>query len=111
MEKYLLYLNECKQKHLSLSQKLAASERSDEAKHERIKANIYDICLTTYSALKKAGRESEYKNRLNSFRSAWKNALELAKAHNMTEKAMIEEMKLLALSDAEKQFYLTEEKG
>lgn len=83
---------------------LAADGRGDEANHEKIRANVYDIFRAVLSAGEKTRSDPEqvlafFRERLESIPAAWQTALEKAREHNDDIRAAVELIKLEAAAD------------
>lgn len=71
---------------------LAADGRGDEARFMQIRANVYGIFRSVCAAMK--GDMAQVREKLHVIPAAWEESLRLAEAHNETEKAHIECIKL-----------------
>lgn len=71
---------------------LSADGRGDEASFMQIRANVYGVFRSVYTALK--GNLPAVQERLTSIPAAWEKSLQLAEAHNDDAKAHIERIKL-----------------
>lgn len=81
-------ISECMTQHQSLS----CDDRGDEARFMQIRANVYGIFRSAYSALK--GNLPALLERLASIPAAWEESLRVAEMHGDHEKAHIERIKL-----------------
>ena len=82
-------------------QALAVDERQDEAGFEKVRGNVFDIFATVFSAARKACREESamvdfFREKLMRIPQNWQDSLEKARAHDETEKAHLETIKLEA---------------
>lgn len=79
--------------------------RKDEAVFEKVRENVYDIFKTVlHVANAQHGRDEAavrlfFESRLNQIPAAWAASLEKARLHGDENKALIEEIKLAAVSD------------
>lgn len=103
MKDFILYLNNSIEAANQKEQELIATECKDEANLQKIRANIYGICLTVVQvvAKEKCGKElwEEYTVRLDNIAKNWVKSYEMAKLHNDVEKILIEETKFQVLSE------------
>ena len=99
-------ISSCKQR----SETLLADDRADEAAHEKIKANIYDIFRTILSVAAKTGKgDSEAVKRffllkVQQIPSNWEASYEQAKLHDDTVKMQIERVKLDTIDKIKEMF-------
>lgn len=98
-EEFLTYLKKEKAVCMGKEQELIQDERKDEANLVRVQMNIYDIYGALFNAsVKEAKGEDNIREVLGkkaeNISSTWKQALELAKAHDDVKKIVIEEIKL-----------------
>lgn len=103
MEKYeqwAQFIDDGKLKHKSEIEVLEKDERSDEAKFLKAGLNIYDVFNSLFETSRKQSKENEalmismFENLSKKVPENWVKSLELAKAHDDTEKILIEEAKL-----------------
>jgi len=79
--------------------------RKDEAVFEKVRENVYDVFRTVLSVAQKqhggdaAAVRQFFESRLQQIPSAWEASLEKARQHGDEKKALIEEIKLAAVSD------------
>ena len=103
MNEFVMYLNNAIETANKKEQELIATERKDEANLQKIRANIYGICLTVVQvvAKEKSGEElwTDYRNRLDNISKSWVESYEKAKAHQNVEKILIEETKFQVLNE------------
>lgn len=103
MKEFMTYLNNAIETAEKKEQELIATERKDEANLQRIRANIYGICLTVVqvAAKAKSGDElwQDYRNRLDNISRSWGESYEKAKVHQDVEKILIEETKFQVLNE------------
>lgn len=71
---------------------LSADGRGDEANFMQIRANVYGVFRSVYTALK--GDLPALQERLTSIPAAWEKSLHLAQTHGDDAKAHIERIKL-----------------
>lgn len=79
--------------------RLLDDSRKDEADFEKIRANVYDIFRTVYTAGKRAKKEESliaefFLDRIGQIPQSWENALEKAKNHGDARAIQIETVKL-----------------
>lgn len=90
---------------------LCADERKDEANFEQIRMNVYNIFKSVLSVAAACGGEEAqdafFERRLATIPQAWREALAKAEAHQDTEKAQIERIKLEALENIRGHFVQT----
>ena len=103
MNEFLMYLNNSIEAAQKKEQELIVTERKDEANLQKIRANIYGICLTVIQVIakEKSGEElwKEYINRIDNISKNWVESYEKAKLHQDVEKILIEETKFQVLSE------------
>lgn len=71
---------------------LSADQRTDEARFEQIRANVYGVFRAVCATLHNDPAALEKK--LREIPAAWEESLRLARQHNDHEKAYIEQLKL-----------------
>jgi len=103
MNEFLMYLNNSIEAAQKKEQELIVTERKDEANLQKIRANIYGICLTVIQVIakEKSGEElwKEYISRIDNISKNWVESYEKAKLHQDVEKILIEETKFQVLSE------------
>ena len=103
MNEFTAYFNNSIETANKKEQELIATERKDEANLQKIRANIYGICLTVVrvAAKENSGEElwTDYINRLDNISKSWVESYEKAKAHHDVEKILIEETKFQVLNE------------
>ena len=103
MNEFVSYLNNSIETANRKEQELIEAQCKDEANLQKIRANIYGICLTVVQvvAKEKVGKElwEEYLKRLDNISRGWKISYEKAKEHNDVEKILIEETKFQVLNE------------
>ena len=91
------------------STSLAADGRSDEAKFERIRVNVYDLFRTAVQAIHRAQPNEAaawqmFEQRMEDIPAAWQRSRDLAQQHGDAEKAYIERVKLEAAEDIRRSY-------
>ena len=103
MNEFVMYLNNAIETANRKEQELIATERKDEANLQKIRANIYGICLTVIQvvAKEKCGKElwEDYVGRLDNIAKNWVASYEKAKLHQDVEKVLVEETKFQVLNE------------
>lgn len=103
MEAFLKELNDIAAALRQEANALAADSRQDEADLNKIRANIYEVCATIGGVVCKTAPEAErevmFRRKLEALPKNWQVALEAARAHGNTQRAVVEEVKLAALED------------
>ena len=103
MNEFVMYLNNTIETANRKEQELIATERKDEANLQKIRANIYGICLTVVkvAAIEKSGEElwEDYVKRLDNISKSWVASYEKAKLHQDVEKVLVEETKFQVLNE------------
>ena len=103
MNEFIDYLNNSIETAQKKERELIAMERKDEANLQKIRANIYGICLTVVQvvAKEKCGEEFwlDYTERLDNISKNWVKSYEKAKVHNDVEKILVEETKFQVLNE------------
>ena len=103
MKEFILYLNNSIETAQNKEQELIATERKDEANLQKIRANIYGICLTVVQvvAKEKSGEElwKDVGKRLDNISKGWVESYEKAKKYQDVEKILIEETKFQVLNE------------
>lgn len=91
-DEFLTWCDQRTSECMAQQQALSADGRSDEARFMQIRANVYGIFRSVYTALK--GDLTAVQERLTSIPAAWEESLRLAELHGDAEKAHIERIKL-----------------
>lgn len=114
IEQKISKLNGYFDKEISLceqrSKNLLADDRADEAAHEKIKANVYDIFRTILSVAVKTGKgDPEAVSRffflkIQQIPSNWTTAYDQARQHDDTVKMQVEQIKLDTVSSIRETF-------
>lgn len=108
MEPFINYINKAIEEVNRVEAELVQSERKDEANLQRIRSNVYGICLTVFQVVSKshegATLQKEYINKLNAIAKNWEPAYEKAKAYGDVEKLLIEEIKMEVMQEAKEKF-------
>ena len=103
MNEFITYLNNSIEATQKKEQELIATERKDEANLQKIRANIYGICLTVFQVIakEKNGAElcKEYISRIDNISKNWVQSYERAKEHEDVEKILIEETKFQVVNE------------
>ena len=103
MKEFVRYLKNSIDAALQKEQELINTECKDEANLQKIRANIYGICLTVVqvTAKEKSGEDlwKDYCNRLDNISGSWIESYEKAKIHQDVEKILIEETKVQVLQE------------
>lgn len=105
MDNFMQFLEErilkCKERAAALER----DHRNDEAVFEKVRENVYDIFRTVLKVAREqhggddAAIRSFFESRLNQIPASWETSLEKARQHGDENKALIEEIKLAAISD------------
>ena len=108
METFKTYLQGAIETANKTEAELIQTERKDEANLQRIRANVYGICLTILEVVSKTKEDSalweEYLHKLTNLPKNWEISYEKAKAYNDVEKILIEETKLEVLQEVKEKF-------
>ncbi len=105
MDNLMQFLEARIQKCRERAAELEKDFRKDEAVFEKVRENVYDIFKTVLSVAQSqhggddAAMRLFFESRLNQIPAAWEASLEKAKLHGDDNKALIEEIKLAAISD------------
>lgn len=102
-----VYLAQAKVASLAQARALAADCREDEARLEKIRANVYDIFSAVHKlALQKPREEREafFLEKLETIPANWRRAYEAAESHSEAEKRMVEETKLAAADEIRRRY-------
>lgn len=103
MNEFLTYLNNSIETANQKERELIITERKDEANLQKIRSNIFGICLTVVQvvAKEKSGKElwEDYGKRLDNISGNWVKSYEKAKLHNDVEKILIEETKFQVMKE------------
>ena len=101
MKEFIRYLTTSIEAAQQSERELIATERKDEANLQKIRANIFGICLTVVQVVskEKSGEDlwKDYCNRLDNISGSWVESYEKAKIHQDVEKILIEETKVQVL--------------
>ena len=92
MNEFIIWCDERIRDCLKQKTALHADGRIDEASFMQIRANVYGIFRSVYTAMK--GDLSTLQEKLTSIPAAWEGALANAEAHSDTQQAHIERIKL-----------------
>lgn len=95
MEKFMAYLDKTENVLRQQSAKLAAEDRQDECDLTKVRANVYGICKSVFQMLEK----DQACAKLVELHTAWEKALAVAREHDDTKKAVIEQIKLKELNE------------
>jgi len=106
MEQFMAYLDEKAAFYRQESRRLTAGDRRDEGDLAKIRANVYGICKSVFAVLD----EDKAKAKLAGLSCEWETSLVAAREHNDMKKAIIEEIKLEALSEISAQLQKQEER-
>ena len=99
IEVFRQYLDAQWQKTTELEEHLLRDHRKDEASHEKIKGNIYQIFKTVCLSIEKNPQikqeefEENFLGKLETIPQNWQIALDKAKEHEDVERILIEEIK------------------
>ena len=103
MNEFLMYLNNSIETAQKKEQELIATERKDEANLQKIRANIFGICLTVFQVVAKEKSDEmlwkEYISRIDNISKNWVESYEKAKLHQDVEKILIEETKFQTVNE------------
>ncbi len=92
---------------------LAADSRQDDADLVKIRANIYEVCMTIAQVVCRTQpadmQERAYLEKLDGLPRSWKVARRAALDHGNALRAAVEEIKLEALEDALARFHARKE--
>lgn len=107
---FLNYLDISIKKSQDMTQELIKDNRKDEADHEKVKTNVYQIFKTVFQVITRQ-KASELDNikklfleKLETIPANWKTSLESAKKFQDYEKILIEEIKLQTLEEIRNTF-------
>lgn len=110
-KEFLGYLDLSIQNSQDEVMKLITDSRNDEADHEKVRANIFQIFKTVFQGIinQKNLSEEEAKtlflSKTETIPINWKKSYENAKAFQDAEKILIEEFKLKTLEEIQNIFY------
>lgn len=107
MKEYIQYLEDSISRLRSEQQQLEEGSRNDEAVFVRIRINIYEIARTVFDALGRATTEDfaeNYAGRLAGLRRTWQENERLAREHDDVKTAVIEGIKIEAITEIEAVF-------
>ena len=101
MEEFITYLSKSAGEARAEAAALLKDGRGDDADFMKVRANIYDVCLTVSRALlnRPGAGTGAIGAQLTRFRAEWGAALETAKRYGDVRKIAVEEIKLAALED------------
>ncbi|MBQ2952139.1 MAG: hypothetical protein IJE07_01140 [Clostridia bacterium] len=92
MNNFITWCDERTRDCMASKARLHADGRDDEAAFMQIRANVYGIFRTVYTAVK--GDKPQLQARLTSIPAAWETALAQAEQHGDAQRAHIERIKL-----------------
>lgn len=117
LQRYLKALESAGEKSAALIGQLEGEQRQDEADLEKIRRNVYGICISLANADAAAARQAadpagdfaqRHARRLESFPEPWRQRREKAAAHGDVITATIEETKLNTIAAIGAMFAETE---
>ncbi len=107
---FLEYLDLSINASQNITVKLINDNRNDEANHEKVKTNVYQIFKTVFQTItKQKTLEQEdikklFLEKTETIPANWKTSLESAKTFQDVEKILIEEIKLQTLEEIRNTF-------
>lgn len=107
---FLKYLDISIKTSQDMTQELIKDSRKDEADHEKVKTNVYQIFKTVFQvitrqkALELDNIKKLFLEKLETIPANWKISLESAKKFQDYEKILIEEIKLQTLEEIRNTF-------
>lgn len=108
MMAFLEYIDKSVENFKQVEEKLASTDRKDEANLVKVRINVYGICKTVYQvfAQNKEGEvlANAYLTKLDSLAEGWQASQKKAQEYDAVEKAVIEEVKIQAIIDIKRQF-------
>lgn len=108
MDEFMMYLED-ERVHLEAKEaELKTADRRDEGSMEKVKSNIYGMCLAIYRTVVRQSAPEDVKDvylkRLEEFPEKWETFLKKAEASGDAKRAMTERIKLEALQEIRRRF-------
>lgn len=108
MNRYVEYIDQAVEQLQQEEKMLAATDRKDESNLVKIRINVYGICKSIYQvfAQSKTGEnlKSTYLEKVDSLAVGWQESKNKAQEFQVTDKVVIEEIKLQALAELRLEF-------
>lgn len=108
MNRYVEYIDQAVEQLQQEEKMLAATDRKDESNLVKIRINVYGICKSIYQvfAQSKTGEnlKSTYLEKVDSLAVGWQESKNNAQEFQVTDKVVIEEIKLQALAELRLEF-------
>lgn len=108
MDQFIRYLEEERGCLEAKEAELRADERKDEGDIEKIKFNVYGICLAIYQTVKRQCTpetlSSVYLKRLEEFPGKWEDSLKKAEKYADEKRILVEQAKLETLQEVRSRF-------
>lgn len=108
MNRYVEYIDQAVEQLQQEEKILAATDRKDESNLVKIRINVYGICKSIYQvfAQSKTGEnlKSTYLEKVDSLAVGWQESKNKAQEFQVTDKVVIEEIKLQALAELRLEF-------
>ena len=108
MNKFIEYIDRSVEELQKEEKMLAATDRKDESNLVKIRINVYGICKSIYQvfAQSKAGNDlkNTYLGKVDGLAVGWQESKNKAQEFQVTDKVVIEEIKLQTVADIRLEF-------
>lgn len=108
MDWFMTYLEEQRGNLEARESELCAEGRKDEADMEKVKFNVYGMCLAIYQTVVRQCTPETlsgvYLKRLEEFPEKWEDSLKKAKEYGDEKRILVEQAKLQALQQVRSRF-------
>lgn len=108
MDKFTAYLEDERSRLEAKEAELCADERKDESDMEKVKFNVFGICLAIYQTVKHQcepeALSGVYLKRLEEFPEKWETSLKKAEQYEDAKTVLVEQTKLETLREIHSQF-------
>lgn len=108
MDQFIRYLEEERSCLEAKEAELCADERKDEGNIEKVKFNVYGMCLAIYQTVKRQCTPETlsgvYLKRLEEFPEKWEDSLKKAEKYADEKRILMEQAKLETLQEVRSRF-------
>lgn len=108
MDQFIRYLEEERSRLGAKETELCADGRKDEGNIEKVKFNVYGMCLAIYQTVKQQCTpetlNSVYLKRLEEFPGKWEDSLKKAEKYADEKRILVEQAKLETLQEVRSRF-------
>lgn len=108
MDQFIRYLEEERNRLEAKEAELCADGRKDESDMEKVKFNVYGMCLAIYQTVKRQSTPETlsgvYLKRLEEFPRKWEDSLKKAEEYGDGKRILVEQAKLQTLQEVRSRF-------